>query len=238
MLSNVESTSNYVANMLSTGSVERGTVIMAQNQTRGKGQRGAEWQSAPGKNLLFSFCHFPQQLSLTTIFGLAEAVCLALVDFFSSHSIPVKIKWPNDLLLHNRKIAGILLENSIRDALVERSIVGIGLNLNQLDFPGLPQAGSIKMLTQKEMPPLQTLMDLIPFLNGRLDQLDRQDFENLHKDYLSQLYGYRCSQRYESSGRMFSAEIKDVLPSGELVLKQSDVDEEKTYDLKSVKLIY
>lgn len=143
-LQTVDSTNNYAAKLLKMSFVPDGTVIMAQNQTDGRGQRENVWKSEPGQNLLCSFILQPKALSVHSSFMISMVSALAVCDTLKSivSSSNIAIKWPNDILLDNKKISGILIENSIVKGAVKSVIIGIGINSNQTEFD-YPQATSI-----------------------------------------------------------------------------------------------
>jgi BirA family biotin operon repressor/biotin-[acetyl-CoA-carboxylase] ligase len=137
-LPTVDSTNNYAATKENQPNIQHKSVILASFQTKGKGQYSNKWQSEKGLNLLFSICLFPAQLSSEHQFDLSRISALAIrdtVNYFLSKA--VYIKWPNDIFILNKKIAGILIENTLNQNKIERSIIGIGLNINQKEFEGI-----------------------------------------------------------------------------------------------------
>ena len=134
-------------------SLDNLSVVSAYSQTAGRGQRGNSWSSVPGENLTFSvvmkYGHesgLVSPLRACDQFAVSEAAALAVVDLLASHDIEAKIKWPNDIYVSDRKICGILIENSVCDGSMASSIIGIGLNVNQTTFdPSLPNPTSIAL---------------------------------------------------------------------------------------------
>ena len=119
------------------------SVLAALSQTSGKGQKGNVWLSEPGKNLTFSIVlKFPatdikselEPMLAYDQFVLSEITSLSIVDLLAEHGIEAKIKWPNDIYVGDRKICGMLIENSLRGEWIQHSIIGIGLNVNQRNF--------------------------------------------------------------------------------------------------------
>lgn len=156
------STNSYAAEYLSQKSLEgaflstQGSVFTTFNQTAGRGQRDNNWQSAPDKNLAFTVILHPRFLSATQQFCISIAVALAVQDTIkdifeaaNKHFLvnQLKIKWPNDIYIGDKKIAGILIQNTLQGATIQASIVGIGINVNQTDFEALPQAGALQKFT-------------------------------------------------------------------------------------------
>src|ERR1700741_5411456 len=151
----VASTNTYAMQLLKDVKVIEGTVITAENQTEGKGQRGNTWKAEPSMNLTFSVVLFPDFLSSSDHFYLSKITALALYDSLSELFDPsqhdIKIKWPNDILVNEEKIAGILIENVFRLGKLQQSVVGVGLNVNQEDFSALKnRATSVKNCVKQD----------------------------------------------------------------------------------------
>ena len=126
LLNEVESTNNYANQLVLSKAAEHGTVVLAQYQKKGRGQQGNFWESEFGKNMLASFIVFPQFLSAAKQFYFSKIVSLALVDFLKTETNEVSVKWPNDIYVRNKKIAGILIENSIKGSNLSSAVIGIG----------------------------------------------------------------------------------------------------------------
>ena len=142
----VDSTNNYIANLIKQGSIDSGTVIMADEQFAGKGQRDAQWQSSAGENLTFSFFLDDVNLSVSRQFNLSQVVALSLYNFLNNLGLDATIKWPNDIYIKGRKIAGVLIENQLKGSLIKSAIVGVGLNVNQTEFQGFSATPTIALL--------------------------------------------------------------------------------------------
>ena len=149
-LLSVDSTNNFAAKLINDGLAEHGSVILADNQTNGRGQRGSEWQSQKGKNILTSFIFKFQELDPQFLFRINAFVSIALIDFLENHGIEAQIKWPNDILVNSKKICGILVENKLAGNALAYSIAGFGLNVNQSDFGGLDEATSMSLEVKQE----------------------------------------------------------------------------------------
>ncbi|HRH37947.1 MAG TPA: biotin--[acetyl-CoA-carboxylase] ligase, partial [Flavobacteriales bacterium] len=130
----LESSNKTAADLLSRGEVAHGAVILANEQSDGRGQRGSAWRSAPGLDLTFTIVVQPHGLRADAQFVLGKIAALAVSDVVRAH-VPegVKIKWPNDVLVERRKVAGILIKNDIVGELVLNSLIGIGFNVNSKD---------------------------------------------------------------------------------------------------------
>lgn len=135
----VESTNKTAADLLSLSKVDHGAVILAHEQTAGRGQRGSSWHAAAGLDLTLSIVVKPMALRADEQFALGKIAALAVHDVVRTHVVgDVRIKWPNDVLVERRKVAGILIKNDIVGELVMSSVIGIGLNVNNTALdPGL-----------------------------------------------------------------------------------------------------
>ncbi|MDE5927427.1 MAG: biotin--[acetyl-CoA-carboxylase] ligase, partial [Duncaniella sp.] len=143
------STSSYLAGI--AADAPHGTVVMAREQTAGRGQRGNSWEAEPGCNITLSLLLRPEGLHPARQFVISQAVSLAIADLVSHFvAAPVSIKWPNDIYVDDRKICGILIENTITGTSIDRTIVGIGLNVNQTEFRSdAPNPVSMRQLMPK-----------------------------------------------------------------------------------------
>lgn len=201
-----------------------GDLICAERQTAGRGQRGHVWSSRSGCNLLFSVVWEPRFLSVSEQFLLSEAVALALTDVFAAYGIGTKIKWTNDIYAGDRKIVGILIEHNLSGDRLARTIVGIGVNVNQVEFdPSLPNPSSMRLCTGREYDRREVLERLSGALAARYDQLERGMRAELQAEYRSRMY--RLDERHEyryPDGRRVEAVLRGVRPSGELLLEFED----------------
>ena len=201
-----------------------GDVICAERQTAGRGQRGHTWTSPEGVNLLFSVVLCPTFLPAGEQFLLSQAVALALVDTLGTCGIDARIKWTNDIYAGDRKLVGILIEHNLTGDRLSRTIVGIGVNVNQTRFdPSLPNPSSMHLETGCEYDRQEVLHRLGDCLAARYEQLEKGDREALQADYRRRMYrlGERHRYRYPD-GRTVEAVLRGVRPSGELLLELPD----------------
>jgi BirA family biotin operon repressor/biotin-[acetyl-CoA-carboxylase] ligase len=223
-LSSVASTNNYLKDLVSnSGPLAEGTVIMADHQFAGKGQLQNVWESEAGKNLTISILLKPTFLTVGQQFELNKAVSLALLDVLSPLlGSEVSIKWPNDILVSGKKIAGILIENSVQGSRWKQAVVGIGLNVNQTQFsPNLTRATSIKNVLQTEYNLNSLLADLCMAVERRYLQVRAQKFADLHRDYLQHLFKFGEQSKFRVANELIEAEIMGVSPTGLLELHTS-----------------
>lgn len=191
-LSEVTSTNNYARQLLQDSLPVEGTLITASNQTTGRGQRQHQWESAPNQNITASYILRPVFLAAERQFMLSAAVALGVHDTasrFCNHTqVQVRIKWPNDLLVGTQKIAGILIENTLRGKSIDASIVGIGLNVNQSNFPADLKATSLAQIVGKNFVLDEVLSELNRNLDLRYSQLKAMGFERLMEHYNALLF--------------------------------------------------
>lgn len=201
-----------------------GTVITTDSQLEGRGQRSNRWLSEPGLNLTCSYVLRPAFLAAKDQFLLSACVALAVFDVVSNQvpNNPVSIKWPNDVLVGEKKIAGILIENSLRGSKLDHSIVGVGLNVNQSDFPEGIRATSFRSLLQKELEIEQILNELNSALEKRYLQL-RQDHQRaILQEFNKHLFAFEQSRILTVNDQTDKFIVRGVRPSGELQLEHAD----------------
>lgn len=230
-LNSVDSTNNYAANLIRTTKVVEGTVIMADYQDAGRGQRGAEWHSKPGENLLMSFILSPTFLDISSQFYLSKIVAMSIWDVMNVFDFDVKIKWPNDIYINEKKVAGVLIENAIQKGKVEKSIIGIGLNVNQEAFSSDRFTSISKELNSKH-----DKMDILKMLCKSLEKnyflLKRNDFKKIDEIYNQRLLYLNMEHSFQVGDAVKSGKIKEVVSNGNL--KVDFNGEVQLFDLKEI----
>lgn len=249
----------YIAETNSTNDLLRQhpeyVTVRTDFQTSGRGQQGNGWESEQGKNLLFSTRLIRPQIAVEKQFVLSMAVCVALrqavLDTIGTDAIgqgsPLCIKWPNDLYVGDRKLAGILIENSLQAGYIEQSIIGIGLNVNQQRWVSdAPNPTSLCLLTGHTYEP-EIIMQA--FLKN-LSEIIQQPISEIRSAYMASLYrrtGFHLWEEREvnltptmpqsaPTERSFEAQIADVTDCGELMLRMRN-GQERTYHFKQVKYV-
>ena len=202
-----------------------GTVLAALSQTAGRGQRGNSWYAAPGQNLTFSIVLRPAGLPAADAVWLNHLASVAVADFLEGMGVPCSIKWPNDIYAGRRKICGMLIENSFHGSMVDASVIGIGINLNQTAFPQLANATSVKLCTGKDA-------DLETSLRQFLDTFERLMPEALEEGkrpalfqrYTARLFQLGTPARYHDylCGQEYTGTLRGVLPDGRLWIDAPD----------------
>jgi len=202
-----------------------GCIVRTEYQHAGRGHAGNSWQSERGKNLLFSVLLKPEFLSPVSAFHLSRITSLSLYEVIDKQCDGVQIKWPNDLLVGDKKIAGILIENMIISHTISHSIIGIGLNINQTEFdPTIPSPTSLKIEKGCHIDMDSLLAEFRDSLERWYLTLITGQETKIMETYNGMLYQLGATAYYRSAAGKFTAKIRDVLPSGELVLESGKGD--------------
>lgn len=232
----LESTNKY-CELLNLSDVEEFSVIWALSQTAGIGQRGNCWSSAPGQNLTFSLILKPAFLEASCQFLLTKAVSLGIIDFLSGllgNDARLAIKWPNDIYVDCSKICGILVSNRLHGTAISHSICGIGLNVNQRQFPDwVPNPTSLSQITGRSHPLKPLLLSLVRHIELRYLALQSNPAA-LDEDYLSRLLFLGQERTYLIHGQPLRATIQGVSKQGHLLLLQSGTLAPISCDLKEI----
>ena len=240
-LESVDSSNSYANRLLLSEDPIEGTLISAGEQTNGRGQPGMEWISSPNENLCISLILKPGFLDLQDSFYLTIFSSLACADYVSlklKHSeriAAIRIKWPNDLYIGNKKAAGILIENQVSGTRIRNTVLGIGMNLNQV-FEDIPfSAVSLFELTGTRYDPLHEIKTLCGVLEKRYLQLRAGKTDRLKSDYLNLLFGKDALRSFRVDGKTIHGIITGVDPTGKLELQLED--EKKVFENKEIEFI-
>ena len=202
-LPDCESTNSLMATMSQNSVLDEGTVIIAENQTKGRGQAGNKWISQPGVNLTFSVLLRPVFLEPTQQFYLNMAIGLALCHAISnSVHHKVWLKWPNDVMVDDKKVCGILIENQIQGQVLSQSVAGIGVNVNQTAFEW-PHATSMKLLLGIDLDKTKIFETILIRIEAYYNLLVKKKLEALKTEYYSVLYWKGEQHRFESNDNSF-----------------------------------
>ena len=212
-----DSTNNYAATQLLTKRPSEGTVFVASSQIDGRGQSSNKWESEPYKNLTFSILLYPRFLEIIKQFEISKAISLGVTDYLKELADQVSIKWPNDIYIGNRKIAGILIENSVSGNKISSCIVGIGLNINQLVFIGnAPNPVSLTQITGHVYDLDEALSNLCRKIDARYQQLLNGKFGQIDEDYIDVLFRRDIWSPYADETGDFEGRILGVDQIGQL----------------------
>ena len=233
----LDSTNAYLQRKQSEADI-RNWVVSADAQTAGKGMGNNGWESEVGKNLTFSLAVDMGFLSAERQFLLSEAVPLGIIEVLDEllPSNKLHIKWPNDLFYENRKLAGILINSTIKANQMEVSIIGIGLNVNQMQFKNWPTHPiSMKMITDQDYDLLPLLERIAEHVIIKVEKL-KSDPTVIEQDYLKRLFRYRIWADYEVNGKALRLFMTGIDEFGRLHL----VDEQQqlhVYEIKQIKFL-
>ena len=234
----VDSTNNYLKDLLSNSKpVSEGTVIMAESQYAGRGQQQNRWHSEDGKNLTFSILLKPIFLAVTQQFDLTRAVSLGIINALEPHlGAQLKIKWPNDIYFENGKLGGILIENIVQGNQIKSSVIGIGLNINQENFPlDVPNAVSLKQILHRDYDLKLLLSEICKNIEAAYLNLKAGRLEFVRNAYLERLYWLNEHKMFKARGRIFEGLIKEVKDNGLLTVFDGDVASE--YNQKEIEFL-
>ncbi|WP_296682794.1 biotin--[acetyl-CoA-carboxylase] ligase [Flavobacterium sp.] len=234
----IDSTNEFLKGISTQPDLENFTVVTAENQTKGKGQMGAVWNSEVGKNLIMSVLVKDFLKDINEIFNLNIAVSLAVITALKKNNIPdLSIKWPNDILSANKKIGGILIENSIKSDGTILSIVGLGLNVNQTNFEGLPKASSLAVVTGKEFDKEKLLLDIITNLEMNVAE-SKLNPASLRQQFVDFLYKKDIPMPFANSkDEKFMGMIQGISTIGKLQVLLED-DSVAEFDIKEIQMLY
>ena len=205
-------------------SLENFTIVVTKNQQKGRGQRDANWYSEPFKNLTFSILVNKLKLKTNEAKYINFAVSLAIFKVLEIYKIPnLFIKWPNDIMSANKKICGILIENSLSNNKINNSIIGIGLNVNQVNFSNLERVSSLKNILGYELNLDDLLIDLIKQLKFQFELLNKKLFSNLENEYLAVLYKKDIPSMFKTDkGITFLGKIIGIATNGNLLVESEN----------------
>ncbi len=235
-LSEVDSTNRYLKELIINSNQAEGVVVITNSQTNGVGQRGNVWCSEMNKNITFSILLKPK-IDVRKQFELTQVISLAIINFFNSIGIKGTIKWPNDIFIDNEKVGGMLIENTIREGKIIDSIIGVGLNINQTEFPkNIVNASSLKLKTDLHYNLENILEELLNFIDKEYLAYKTNLKKQLHSDYLDNLFRFNELNYFEIKGEKIEAIITGIDESGKLILNINNL--KQSFDLKEVKFLF
>ena len=255
-LDEVGSTNNFLKHLDTPGD-NRTTLVTAEFQTAGRGAGTNRWESAKGENLLLSLRVMPSNLPVRRMFAISEATALAVKESLplpppkgrkNSKSFPLgedleeafTIKWPNDIYFEDSKVAGMLIENDLQGALVRRSVIGIGINVNQRRFlSDAPNPRSLADIVGHDIERrfvLEQFMERFTYYMKLIDDGKDDVLDDLHEHYKKHLYRWGKEHEFCDEMGVFCAKIIDIEQSGHLVLQDKEGNRRR-YEFKEVKYI-
>ena len=217
------STNNYANQQIRDNDLPEGTVFLTYEQVAGRGQQNNIWESEPGKNLTFSLVFYPVFLEIPRQFLLSKVVALGIYKALAKHVDQLKIKWPNDIYAGNRKLGGILIENSIMSGVLKSSVAGVGLNVNQTVFrSNAPNPVSLSLLTNQHYDCEEILTEVLDGIGEYYDLLKQGYAAAIDRDYLLALYRLNEKHRFRTGNEVFEGEITSVNEIGQLQIRKVD----------------
>jgi len=220
------STNSFLKELAQSSSLDELTVAVTNKQTSGRGQMNNSWVSEPYKNLTFSLFTPLKKIKIEHQAYLNFAVSLAIYDTLLEYDVPkLYIKWPNDIMSDNKKICGILIENTFFDFRIKNTIVGIGLNVNQEKFDeSLINASSLKIILKKNID-LEVLMNkIIDNINIKISCVELGNFNLIHNQYHEVLFrkGIPTTFLNQKTNQLFMGMIHGVTSSGDIQIQLED----------------
>lgn len=235
----IDSTNTFLKQISSADVIEDFTVVVAKEQTKGKGQMGNVWSTTRGENLTFSVFKDVSFLNFEHNFFLSLITALALRQTLQGFNVPkLTVKWPNDILSADKKIAGILIENVIKNNKLVSSVIGVGLNVNQTTFINLPRASSMKLLVGANFDLDEVLQKFLCQLKLYFKKLKNGETKALMKEYNSNLFRKNKPSTFKNiEGSTFSGFIQGISNKGNLLVLLED-NIIKEFALNEITLMY
>ena len=236
----IDSTNTYLKELSQKETLENFTVVSAKSQTNGKGQMGSKWVSESNKNLIISILIKNSIENSSRIFDLNIVVAVSIIDVLKAKNIPnLSIKWPNDIMSENKKIGGILIENSIKGISIIDSIIGFGLNVNQTYFENLPKASSLKNIMLYDFHIDTLIVEIVLKIEENILIISSQkQLQNIWKKYNELLFKKEIPTVFEDVNQnKFMGIIQKVNTNGTLniLLENDDV---KSFEVKEITMLY
>ena len=235
-LNAIHSTNTFLKDLSKNTILENFTVVVTENQTNGRGQQESSWVSEPNKNLTFSVYLNDLNLNISAKKYLNYAVSLTIFTVLKQKNIPnLAIKWPNDIVSGNKKICGILIENSIQKNCIQNSIIGIGINVNQERFSeSLKNVTSLKNLLDKDVD-LDSLLDEICLeLKNQLQILSEKKYQVLEDNYLKVLYQIHKAMMFKKAeNELFLGIIRGISETGNIIIELEN-ETKKEFGIKEI----
>ena len=238
-LNAIGSTNTYLKNLCKNTGVSDCTLVVANEQTQGRGQMGASWQSRQGQSLTFSMLKRFNRLHISDNAAIAFGVSIAVKSVLEKLKVPaVSIKWPNDIMSYGQKLCGILIENQLEGNHVVSSIIGVGLNVNETEFSELPQATSMRLATGSVFD-RNAILELIgEEIQKELEFIENEKIARLKSSYEVSLFRRNKVSTFETpDGFKFNGIIKGVGRSGELLVEKED-EGMQGFQHKQIKLLF
>ncbi len=234
----IESTNDYVKFLLKNQNIDEDFCVWALNQTKGRGQVNGNWIVEPFKNLTFSLCFKGRSDFGSNVFAISMLVAVTIQETLSNLGLlGVSVKWPNDILAYNKKVGGLLIETTYTEGKLKNIIMGVGLNINQECFDGLPKAGSLKSVYHRHFDLDDLFKKLIDNLENAFYDYTTVNFNHLKQGYEGKLFRNGKPSTFQIEDQFLVGIIQGVTDYGKLIVLHED-DQVQYYDMKEVSLLY
>lgn len=235
-LDSVDSTNTYLKN-LPPGDNEDWTLVTACYQEAGRGAGNNRWESEAGKNLLFSLRTHPVFVEAPDVFVLSASLALSVWHALQNYIQGFSIKWPNDIYYGDRKIAGLLIENNLMGGKVQSCIMGVGINVNQMQFlSDAPNPVSLRQILGHEIPCSEVLHNFVGQFRSYYSRIQAHDYQALHDEFEGLLYRRNSTHAFRDANGTFTGRIAGVDPSGHLIITDAG-GHTRRYAFKEVEYI-
>lgn len=215
------STNDIAAEIVREPLFPEGTVVITDHQTAGRGQRGSQWITSQGQNFTLSFVLKPSFLAINEQFVLSQAIALGVRAYLQLYTGQARVKWPNDLYISHKKVGGILIENALQGTRIAHSVVGIGLNMNQQEFPA-PRATSLGIATGRFFSLQEELSSLLHSIETYYLRLRAGRRQEIRDEYLQYLLGFGQERTFRAGENVFSGCISGITDAGKLQVRLPD----------------
>ena len=233
----IDSTNIYVKELIAKGDIKNFTAVISKYQTNGRGRNNSIWQDEPSKNLNFSLYKEFNSFKIENKFLLNIISSISVFKLLKKYNLKnLSVKWPNDIMTGNKKISGILIENNIRGKLINYSVIGIGINVNQLNFKNLPKATSLHIETGVTNSPELMAEELQQILKLNFE-LMLENPDELLNDYNKFLFEKDKTANFLINGKIFLGKLTKVNKLGEILIRNNDGVIEK-FNVDEIKLVY
>ena len=236
-LPSCHSTNDIASEIIQKEKIINGTVIVTDHQTEGKGQRGNLWESDPKDNLLMSIIIDTSFLDLRNQFYLSIVTSLAIYETLKKLNVDnIKIKWPNDLYIGQKKIGGVLIESTLIGNNLSSSIIGIGINVNQKTFSSERATSILNENLDSNLTPFLILEKLCENFEKYYIKLKNENFQMIKSEYLNNLLWINEMKSFRDKKEIIFGKISDILPNGQLIIWTTNG--EKYYDIKEIEYLF
>lgn len=236
-IESVASTQSLLTEMDREGTTKEYTVVVTTDQTSGRGQGNNVWESEKGKNLSFSMVLEPKFIAASDQFLITQFISLAMTDTLREYAVEkVRIKWPNDIYVGEKKICGILIQNNVIGNQISKTYIGIGINVNQREFVMAPNPTSFALEKGREYDLREVLERVLERVLVRYEMLRQGEREEIEREYLSKLLFRGERRKYIYKGKEIEAKIENVNSFGHLIL-ETENEGEIVCELKELRFV-